>query len=100
MVRFSDVEDGNLMERPSYPRVPLNHSLPSQSNVTPPIITAHPYRPTAKSVMVPPHVRTSSCLVMDKSIVLSDLFLIDMFVITLAYFRPPAFLLLSLIPIF
>lgn len=37
---------------------------------------------------------------MDKSIVLSDLFLIDMFVITLAYFRPPVFLLLSLSLIF
>jgi len=86
---------GILMEDPSSPRIPLNHSLYSQSDETPPSITAHPYRPTAKSDVVPHQVRTPSHLVTRSLLLLSDHFPIDTFMITLVHFRPPAFLLLS-----
>jgi len=47
---------GILMEDPSSPWFPLNHPLYSQSDKTPPSITTHPYRPTAKSYVVPHQV--------------------------------------------
>ena len=56
-IKLAVWDDGSVMENLSYPRVPLNHSLSSQSTTTPPIITARPYRPTAKSADVPPQVR-------------------------------------------
>jgi len=86
---------GILMEDPSSPRIPLNHSLYSQSDKTPPSITAHPHRPTAKSNVVPHQVRTLSHLVTRNLLSLSDHFHIDTFMITLVHFQPLAFLLLS-----
>jgi len=49
-------DDGNLMEDPRLLGFLLNHLPIHQSKETPPTITAHPYRPTAKSVMYPPQV--------------------------------------------
>jgi len=86
---------GILMEDPSSPWFPLNHSLCSQSDKTPPSITTHPYRPTAKSDEAPHQVQTLSHLVTQSLLSLSDHFHIDIFMIMLIHFRPSAFLLLS-----
>ena len=88
---------GNLMEDPSSPRIPLIHSLPNQSSQTPPIITAHPCRPTTKSMMVPPQVRTLSGPMVTSLLSLRNKSQVDVLKIMLVDFRPPAFQLTSFV---
>ena len=89
------MDDGNFDGGHSSPRTPLIHSLNSQSRGTPPIITAHPYRPTAKPNVVPHQVRKTLSHLTPFLLLLSYHFKIDVFMITLVHFRPPGFLLLS-----
>jgi len=89
------VDDGNFDGGPSSPRIPLIHSLDSQSQGTPPIITAHPYRPTAKPNVVPRQVRRTLSHLTPFLLLMSYHFKIGVFMITLIHFRPLAFLWLS-----
>ena len=77
------------------PRNPLIHSLTNQSQSTPPNITTHPYHPTAKSDEVPQQVQIVLNHVSSSVLSLSDVFPVDMLMITLVHFRPPAFLLFT-----
>jgi len=89
------IDDGNFDGGPSSPWIPLTHSLNSQSQGTPPTITAHPYRPTAKPDIVPHQVRKTLSHLTPFLLSLSYHFNYDVFMITLVYFQPLGFLLLT-----